>query len=79
MRVKLIFEGNTAALAIEPTSQEDAALLKAFGISGPLQAEAHVAGYASEYQRNDFGIKAGDPLGVRVVVRRAPPPTAPID
>ena len=42
MKVKLIFEGGDCALVVEPTDDEDKALLAAFGVKGDLEAYAEM-------------------------------------
>lgn len=42
MKVKLIFEGSDCALVVEPTDDEDKALLSAFGVKGDLEAHAEM-------------------------------------
>ena len=42
MKTKLVFEGHDCALVVEPTDDEDKALLAAFGVKGDLEAYAEM-------------------------------------
>ena len=63
MKVKLIFEGGDCALVVEPTDDEDKALLAAFGVKGNLEAHAEMNAKYQLGQRTEC---------LRVVVRPVP-------
>ena len=42
MRVSLTFEGGECALSVEAESEQDKALLTAFGVRGEIEAHANV-------------------------------------
>lgn len=62
MRVSLTFEGGECALSVEAESDQDKALLTAFGVRGEIEAQAEV-------EHNPYR----DPVCARVVLRRRDP------